>query len=82
MKAEQPEFEGYHVAMINVEKLHALETAARREQARVMGRALAVAVREAGRRVLRLFAGEAETGHASRPLPTAANRNHDNRAAA
>ena len=82
MKAEQPEFEGYHVAMINVEKLNALETAARREQARVMGRAIVVAVREAGRHVLRLFTGGSATGHASHGLPTAANRNHDNRAAA
>ena len=82
MKAEQPTFEGYHVAMISVERLNALETAARREQARVIGRAIVVAVREAGRWMLRQFAGGSETGHASRSLPSAANHNHDHRAAA
>ena len=66
MKAEQPTFEGYHVAMISVEKLHALETAARREQGRVMGRAIVLAVREAGRRALRLFGGS-DTGRTNGP---------------
>ena len=82
MTAEQPTFEGYHVAMISVEKLHALETAARREQARVMGRALAVAVREAGRWVGRQFAGGSAAGHVGQPMGTPANHNHDRRAAA
>ena len=76
MSAEQPEFEGYHVAMISVEKLNALETAARREQARVVGRALAVAVREAGRWIGRHFASGPEAGR----MP--ANHNHGGRAAA
>ncbi len=82
MKAEQPTFEGYHVAMISVEKLHALETAARREQGRVMGRAIVAGVREAGRRVSRLFAGGSEARHAAPSPSFAANHNHDHRAAA